>query len=1046
MRCPSCQEINSAGATRCGRCGSRLEWEAPETLADGVPAGLDLDARLGEKKHGLPIDEVVSLASEFCTVLESAHAQGRFHGALRPSSIPLAGESTASEEDDWLNRPAGPASARFSEIGGEAARYLSPEQALGDPPDAGSDLYALGATLYAMVTGQPPFRGSTAVTVISQHLHTPPVAPRWHRPDLPEGLDSLILDLLAKDPQARPASAAVVSGRLRALRAISVTAPRSPLAETDTLLDRLASGVFVGREEEVARLCSSLDISLGERFGVALLVGDAGIGKTRMAEELGTYARMRGVEVLWGRCGEGGGAPPFGPWLEILRSYVGDREAHELVADLGIGAGDIAELVAELRDALPGLAPPPRLPPEHARFRLFESVVGLLRNASRRRPLTLVLDDLHLVDESSLLLFEFLLREIGPARLLVVATCGRERVGDRETLRRILDDLDGRQEVEKIELGGLEVGDVGHFLRDTTRVEWPQTVSDAVWGETDGNPFHLHEVVRLLAEEGRIDAPSRGGSSLQLPEGVFGVLARRLSHLSSPCREVLTLASVIGLELDPGLLQPPAGRSESGVAEALREALAARILVEGAEGRYRFSHELVREAVYRELTESERAAKHRSVGESLELAHAGEPGPWLGEIARHFSKAVTEGDPARSIAASERAAAWAGSRLAWEEAVAHLGRAVQIVELSSEQDSSRARELERLKALISVALSNSEKSGDAALLSRILGARQFGVAISSERDMLDEGKRIVLHAREEGDREAEANGLGCWFWAAIWLCDIEAAQEVMKEERELAKELATPMARYIPLAHAAMLAILQGRFADAEGCIRESHSVAGDDLEESLARWTGAQNLVLSRLSGGSVAPDPVLALGDRYPHSPIYRAFVCAVYAANGDWNDARRELGVLAGEKFALIPRDENWLATVLLAADVSWDLQEPRYASSLYEMLGAYAGRCHGIGPMVVCLGPTDLRLGYLSALSGDSARAEKHFVDSVAVSEGLGATPFLALSRLALAKTLLQRSAVGSVARAIEERDLALVLAREVGMAGVVAAAEALSEIQ
>ncbi len=149
--------------------------------------------------------------------------------------------------------------------------------------------------------------------------------------------------------------------------------------------------------------CRALfDDSFAGQPRILLLVGEPGIGKTRVSEELTTYARIRGAQVYWGRCHEGEGAPPFWPWVQIVRAYAAAREPAQLRKDLGFGAPDVAGMVSEVRQVLPDLPEPPRLDPEQARFRLFDAVVGFLRNAARRSPLVLVLDDLHWADKPSL--------------------------------------------------------------------------------------------------------------------------------------------------------------------------------------------------------------------------------------------------------------------------------------------------------------------------------------------------------------------------------------------------------------------------------------------------------------------------------------------------------------------------------------------------------------------------------------------------------------------------------------------------------------------
>ena len=181
---------------------------------------------------------------------------------------------------------------------------------------------------------------------------------------------------------------------------------------------------FVGRAGELAALTADLDAAVGGQGGVVLVAGEPGIGKTRLSEELAARAAARGAVVLWGRCWEGAGAPSFWPWVQVVRGYVqvqaGDPAS--LRHDLGAGAADIAQLVPAVHDCIPDLPAPPPLEPEAARFRLFDSLTGFLRTAAARRPLLVVLDDLHWADVPSLALLRFMSRELEGTGPLVVGS------------------------------------------------------------------------------------------------------------------------------------------------------------------------------------------------------------------------------------------------------------------------------------------------------------------------------------------------------------------------------------------------------------------------------------------------------------------------------------------------------------------------------------------------------------------------------------------------------------------------------------------------
>ncbi len=253
--------------------------------------------------------------------------------------------------------------------------------------------------------------------------------------------------------------------------------------------------------------------------------------------------------MLWGRCYEGEGAPAYWPWVQLIRSYVHERDPQELMSEMGPGAADIAQVVSEVRERLPGLPTPPALEPEQARFRLFDSITTFLKNASKSQPIVLVLDDLHWADKPSLLLLQFLARELRGARLMVLSTYRDVELRRGHPLSQTLGELAREGLSQRILLRGLSERDVARFIEITAGIEPPQALVEAVYRETEGNPFFVNEVVRLLVADGRLERPEEVKSwSVTIPQGVREVVGRRLDHLSEECNRALTVASVIGRE------------------------------------------------------------------------------------------------------------------------------------------------------------------------------------------------------------------------------------------------------------------------------------------------------------------------------------------------------------------------------------------------------------------------------------------------------------------------------------------------------------------
>jgi DNA-binding SARP family transcriptional activator/tetratricopeptide (TPR) repeat protein len=451
-----------------------------------------------------------------------------------------------------------------------------------------------------------------------------------------------------------------------------------------------ARGAFVGRAAELAELVAGLDDALAGHGRLFLLVGEPGIGKSRLADELITHARARGARVLVGRCWEAGGAPAYWPWVQSLRAYVRESEIPALRSQLGDGAADLAQIVPELRQRFPELADPPSLESEGARFRLFDATAEFLRNASESRSILLVLDDLHAADASSLLLLQFIARQLGSTRMLLLCAYRDVDPIPGQTLTALLAEVAREPVTRRLSLGGLSEREVAEYLELTaSEMASPELVA-ALHEETEGNPLFVAETVRLLTVEG-VGAES-AAATVAIPQSVRDVIARRLTHLSDECNRVLVLASVLGREFALDALARLSGVSEEELLDMLDEAMAARVVsdVPGGPGRLRFAHVLFRDTLYEGLTTVRRVRIHRHAIEAIETLYGDEPGPHLAELAHH-SIAGSEFDKALPYA--KRAGDRALALLAYEESARLYETALEALDLAGASDEEMRCEL-----------------------------------------------------------------------------------------------------------------------------------------------------------------------------------------------------------------------------------------------------------------------------------------------------------------------------------------------------------------
>ena len=462
---------------------------------------------------------------------------------------------------------------------------------------------------------------------------------------------------------------------------------------------------FVGRSAELNTLRTLMPSAEGEGQRVALLAGEPGSGKSRLVREFARAAASAGALVLYGAC-DAVVRIPYGPFVEALDHLVRVTETGELREALGTGGGELMRLLPDLPARVGELPPPVDADPDTERHRLHTSVAELLSGVSGKRPVLLVLEDVHWADAPTLLLLRHLARVAGDARLLLLATFRDTGADMPEALSETLADLRRSDDVLRLRLTGLSDTEIAEFIQRAADCELGDEACEparAIRDLTDGNAFLVCELWRALVETGSVEVATgkirfaRPLAGLGAPDSVREVVGQRLSRLAPRTTELLELAATAGSEFDLGVVRRAAGLAEPELVAALDEGLGNGIVEElPSQGlACRFTHELVRRGLYDRLTRARKAELHLRVGEALE-GTGDTSARALADLAHHFAYAAPLGGAERAVEYNLRAAHAATDALAFDEAAMRLRTAI---ELGIEDPLERAEALLELGTL-----------------------------------------------------------------------------------------------------------------------------------------------------------------------------------------------------------------------------------------------------------------------------------------------------------------------------------------------------------
>ncbi|MBZ0309046.1 MAG: AAA family ATPase, partial [Anaerolineae bacterium] len=572
-----------------------------------------------------------------------------------------------------------------------SAYYMAPEVAEGKTSDHRGDLYALGVMLYEMLAGRLPFYSENHLAVISQHLYDAPAAPSTFNPHISNALEAILLKLLAKHPEDRFQEAGAVRKALLNLEADTQEKPTRA-----ALLNKIIHSPIIGRETEWVKLrdyWQRVRVGAVDAPALVLIAGEAGSGKSQLANQLIVKAQQAGAKVLTGLCYQNDSALPYRPFSDMLRDALRDSSidiSPAIVADLAKLVPEVAEEHAA--ESLPSL------PVEAERVRLFEHITQYFIELSHARPLLLFIDDLHWADASSIALLHYLAPRLREQPIFVLGTYRQEELNPRHPLDALLREFTSRNLVERIVLRRVSHEDMQKMVESILGVQIGTQLADVIYEKTEGNLFFARELLKSLVLEETIYEDQgvwkhKELTDVELPSSIVSVIGQQLSKLSEAAHEVLTVAAVIGRQFAFDVLAEAVDYDEETLLKALEEAADGHLIHESSSRRedvYIFENSAIRQTLLSDIGQRRKARLHMNIARALESRYRNTLQDYVEVVARHYSLgARTDDEINRALDYLLQAAGRASEVFALPNAVDLY---TQALDLAQEDASERRNE------------------------------------------------------------------------------------------------------------------------------------------------------------------------------------------------------------------------------------------------------------------------------------------------------------------------------------------------------------------
>ena len=689
----------------------------------------------------------------------------------------------------------------------------------------------------------------------------------------------------------------------------------------------VSSMPLVGRDQALKTMRSVLaETSAGH--GHALLVsGEAGIGKTRVVEELACEAEAAGLPVTWAHCREPGATPPLWPFAQLVRGTLAKSGVDTNDERVRMALRELGRLVPELdaTDSAPDANEPQTGHVDlGAKHRLFDAVTQLLLMAATPRVSVLVLDDLHQADAATLELLRYLVDEIGHSRLLVLATM-RSPLGAASVVS--LRPLIAHRNCSSVTLQRLNEQNVTDCVMAALGARGA-SLSHAVFVKSEGNPFFMHQLLRQLADNASSDP-----EALVASKAALELARQRLHDLDETTREVLSCAAVIGRSFELPLLQAVTGLGMGELMSSLEAAWGSDILVPAPDSRtaFAFDHDLLREALYESVSPAERRRLHRSVAQAFEQrAQAGE-GVSAYTLAHHLHAALPDSDLRVCIRYCIAAAADAGAAYAYADGARYLGHAREALDLLPDGSPRLRLKLVFGQALYARAYSSADYQRLIYEVMRIAGVQRDAVMLARGALLLDthpgfppvpgaraalDGALAVLPVEERGLRAAV---LARRATSAPDAYDSERSGEQVASARALIGDTKPPLARYTALSAQLYLRGGPAHRAEATACMQELRELC-EQYSQQLTLPPAFMELhraITSQQDGDLLAQDTALARAEKLARAVGSRELLWHAlrFAAHALINVGDSERGITNLQELHRRARQDSLLGTELL-----------------------------------------------------------------------------------------------------------------------------------